>query len=33
MNRRLPAAHEWFPQQYVPWSLGRDFDGPLGGEP
>ncbi|MFB7616549.1 acyl-ACP desaturase [Kitasatospora sp. NPDC056181] len=33
MNRHLGAAREWFPHQYVPWSLGRDFDGPLGGEP
>ncbi|WP_031069080.1 acyl-ACP desaturase [Streptomyces sp. NRRL WC-3742] len=33
MNRHLEAAREWFPHQYVPWSLGRDFDGPLGGEP
>ncbi|MFF4819535.1 acyl-ACP desaturase [Kitasatospora sp. NPDC001309] len=33
MNRHLAAAREWFPHEYVPWSLGRDFDGPLGGEP
>ncbi len=33
MNRHINAAREWFPHQYVPWSLGRDFDGPLGGEP
>ncbi|MFD5087502.1 acyl-ACP desaturase [Kitasatospora sp. NPDC058406] len=33
MNRHLAAAREWFPHQYVPWSLGRDFDGPLDGEP
>ncbi|GHF68573.1 acyl-ACP desaturase [Kitasatospora xanthocidica] len=33
MNRHLASAREWFPHQYVPWSLGRDFDGPLGGEP
>ncbi|MFF3111581.1 acyl-ACP desaturase [Kitasatospora sp. NPDC057904] len=33
MNRHLSSAREWFPHQYVPWSLGRDFDGPLGGEP
>ncbi|MER7752409.1 acyl-ACP desaturase [Kitasatospora sp. NPDC097643] len=32
-NRHLAAAREWFPHQYVPWSLGRDFDGPLDGEP
>ncbi|MEU8516312.1 acyl-ACP desaturase [Kitasatospora sp. NPDC048722] len=33
MNRHLSSAREWFPHQYVPWSLGRDFEGPLGGEP
>ncbi|MFJ2863633.1 acyl-ACP desaturase [Kitasatospora sp. NPDC087314] len=33
MNRHLASAREWFPYQYVPWSLGRDFDGPLDGEP
>ncbi|WP_371495067.1 acyl-ACP desaturase [Kitasatospora sp. NBC_00374] len=33
MNRHLATAREWFPHQYVPWSLGRDYDGPLGGEP
>ncbi|MFJ2577073.1 acyl-ACP desaturase [Kitasatospora aureofaciens] len=33
MNRHLASAREWFPHQYVPWSLGRDFDGPLDGEP
>ncbi|RKS75123.1 acyl-[acyl-carrier-protein] desaturase [Actinomadura pelletieri DSM 43383] len=33
LNRHLSMAKEWFPHQYVPWSEGRDFDGPLGGEP
>ena len=33
LNRHLTMAKEWFPHQYVPWSQGRDFDGPLGGEP
>ncbi|WP_255359233.1 MULTISPECIES: acyl-ACP desaturase [unclassified Kitasatospora] len=33
MNRHLGSAKEWFPHQYVPWGQGRDFDGPLGGEP
>jgi acyl-[acyl-carrier-protein] desaturase len=33
LNRHLSMAKEWFPHQYVPWSQGRDFDGPLGGEP
>ena len=32
LNRHLGIAKEWFPHEYVPWSEGRDFDGPLGGE-
>jgi acyl-[acyl-carrier-protein] desaturase len=32
LDRHLSVAREWFPHQYVPWSLGRDFDGPTGGE-
>jgi acyl-[acyl-carrier-protein] desaturase len=32
LNRHLSAAKEWFPHAYVPWSQGRDFDGPLDGE-
>ena len=32
LNRHLSMAKEWFPHEYVPWSQGRDFDGPLGGE-
>ncbi|HET9171209.1 MAG TPA: acyl-ACP desaturase [Actinospica sp.] len=32
LNRHLTAAKEWFPHAYVPWSQGRDFDGPLDGE-
>ena len=31
LNRHLSAAKEWFPHAYVPWSEGRDFDGPLDG--
>lgn len=31
LNRHLSTADEWFPHQYVPWSRGSDFDGPLGG--
>jgi acyl-[acyl-carrier-protein] desaturase len=31
LNRHLAAAQEWMPHEYVPWSLGRDFD-ELGGE-
>ena len=33
LNRHLSMAKEWFPHEYVPWSEGRNFDGPLGGEP
>ncbi|WBB81402.1 acyl-ACP desaturase [Micromonospora sp. WMMD882] len=32
LNRHLSVAKEWFPHEYVPWSEGRTFDGPLGGE-
>jgi acyl-[acyl-carrier-protein] desaturase len=32
LDRHLSVAKEWFPHQYVPWSRGRDFDGPMGGE-
>ncbi len=31
LNRHLGVAKEWFPHAYVPWSQGRDFDGPLEG--
>ncbi|HSE70934.1 MAG TPA: acyl-ACP desaturase [Nocardioidaceae bacterium] len=33
LNRHLKVAKEWFPHQYVPWSDGRNFDGPLDGDP
>ncbi|MFE9957878.1 acyl-ACP desaturase [Micromonospora sp. NPDC005299] len=33
LDRHLSLAKEWFPHEYVPWSQGRTFDGPLGGEP
>ncbi|MFE1308237.1 acyl-ACP desaturase [Streptomyces sp. NPDC058755] len=33
LNRHLSVFKEWMPHEYVPWSQGRDFDGPLGGEP
>jgi acyl-[acyl-carrier-protein] desaturase len=32
LNRHLKVAKEWFPHEYVPWSDGRNFDGPLEGE-
>lgn len=33
LNRHLSMAKEWFPHEYVPWSDGRNFDGPLNGDP
>lgn len=33
INRHLKVAKEWMPHEYVPWSDGRNFDGPLDGEP
>jgi acyl-[acyl-carrier-protein] desaturase len=33
LNRHLKVAKEWFPHEYVPWSDGRNFDGPLEGDP
>ncbi|MFJ8580767.1 acyl-ACP desaturase [Micromonospora sp. NPDC093277] len=32
LDRHLSLAKEWFPHEYVPWSEGRTFDGPLGGQ-
>ncbi|MFP5253890.1 MAG: acyl-ACP desaturase [Actinomycetes bacterium] len=32
LNRHLAVAKEWLPHQYVPWSDGRNFDGPLNGD-
>ncbi|MCN0180500.1 acyl-ACP desaturase [Salinispora arenicola] len=32
LDRHLSMAKEWFPHEYVPWSEGRTFDGPLGGQ-
>ena len=26
LNRHLEMAKEWFPHDYIPYSLGRDFD-------
>ncbi|MGN6129271.1 MAG: acyl-ACP desaturase [Nocardioidaceae bacterium] len=33
LNRHLSVAKEWFPHEFVPWSDGRNFDGPLDGDP
>ena len=32
LNRHLKVAREWFPHEYVPWSDGRNYDGPLDGD-
>jgi acyl-[acyl-carrier-protein] desaturase len=32
LNRHLAIAQEWMPHEYVPWSLGHNFDGLLGGQ-
>jgi len=32
LNRHLGVAKEWFPHEYVPWSDGRNYDGPLNGD-
>ncbi len=32
LSRHLEVAREWMPHEYVPWSQGRDFDGPMGGD-
>ena len=32
LNRHLSVAKEWLPHQYVPWTDGRNFDGPLDGD-
>lgn len=32
LNRHLAQAKEWMPHQYVPWTEGRNYEGPLGGE-
>jgi acyl-[acyl-carrier-protein] desaturase len=31
LDRHLSMAKDWYPHEYVPWSEGEDFDGPLGG--
>ena len=32
LERHLTMAKEWFPHEYVPWTDGRNYDGPLEGE-
>jgi acyl-[acyl-carrier-protein] desaturase len=31
LNRHLTTAKEWMPHEYVPWSEGEDYSGPLEG--
>ena len=31
LARHLSTARDWYPHEYVPWSMGEDFSGPLGG--
>ncbi len=26
LDRHLAMAKDWLPHEYIPWSLGRDFD-------
>ncbi|MER8041246.1 acyl-ACP desaturase [Streptomyces sp. NPDC094032] len=33
LDTHFRTTVDWYPHQYVPWSQGRDYDGPLGGEP
>lgn len=32
LDRHLATAQEWMPHEHVPWSEGRNYDGPLDGE-
>lgn len=32
LNRHMSQAKEWFPHEYIPWSEGQDFSGPLDGK-
>ena len=31
LDRHLSMAKDWYPHEYVPWSQGEDFAGPLDG--
>ena len=33
LDRHFATAKEWFPHEFVPWSEGSNFDGPMGGTP
>ena len=32
LERHLGVQKNWYPHEYVPWSEGRDFAGPLNGD-
>jgi len=32
LNRHLSVQKNWYPHEYVPWSEGRDYAGPLNGD-
>ncbi len=32
LDRHMSIAKDWYPHEFVPWSQGRDFDGPLNGD-
>ena len=32
IERHLATTKDWYPHEYVPWSEGRDFAGPLNGD-
>jgi acyl-[acyl-carrier-protein] desaturase len=32
LDRHLATTKDWYPHEYVPWSEGRDFAGPLNGD-
>lgn len=33
LERHLKVQKNWYPHEYVPWSQGKDFPGPLNGDP
>jgi acyl-[acyl-carrier-protein] desaturase len=33
LDRHLALAKEWMPHEYIPWTEGSNFDGPMGGQP
>lgn len=32
LDRHIAVAKEWMPHEYIPWTEGSNFDGPLGGQ-